>query len=328
MFWEKKSGLMMENPYAGQDFFGFWYVLIVRFFSFFLGQGQGTLASDEVQCLVLIGMGIFLAFLGCFLVLRQMTMLANALSHTILFGFACAFLLLSWTFGVTELFSIKTLIPAAVCASLLTTVITGWLTCKLRVQEDAAIGLVFTFLFALGILLVTLFTRNLHLSMEAIMGNVDALHVDDVKTIGLGSLAMVGIFCLFLRGFFVFSFDSVFMHTLGWHTKGFHFLLMMLTALGSVLAFRAVGVLLFLSLLVGPVLIARLYVHTLKKLVFLSMAISCFCTVLSVALSRHILTTAKTPVSTSGLLSTCLFTFYCVSLVGKKYRERKKCNEC
>lgn len=316
----------ITNPYSGQDFFSFFAILCGRIFSCLRGSFPESFASDEIQCLVLALVGLSLAFLGSFLVLKQMTMLANALSHTILLGLVIAFLILYYGFGIeslqVQLFSMKTLILAAVGASLLTTLLTQWLTTRFSVQEDAAIGLVFTALFAVGLLLVSMFTRNLHLGVEAIMGNVDALHLDDVRRAGVFAAIMIAFSLFLFRGLFTLSFDPVFMQTLGWPTKLLNMLLMVLTAMGAIVSFRAVGVLLFLSLLVGPVLIARLYTHSLKKMIFLSMGISVFCSLFSVALSRHILTTSKIPVSTSGLMVTCLFIFYCLALLSPRKSQK------
>jgi manganese/zinc/iron transport system permease protein len=307
-----------SNPYSGKTFWSFFAVLWGRLDAYLFGACPEKLAPDEVQCLVLIFVGLSLSFLGCFLVLKQMTMLANAISHTLLLGLVAAFLILSYGFHLDSLqsqfFSANTLLLAATSASVVTTTLTAWFMRRFSVQEDAAIGLVFTSLFALGLLLVAMFTKNLHFGVEAIMGNVDALHVDDVKRAAFFALLIIGVFLFFFRGFFVLSFDPVFMRVLGWSTSGFHMLLMLLTAMGAILAFRAVGVLLFLSLLVGPVLIARLYVQSLKKLIFLSMGISVLSSIGSVALSRHILTVSKVPVSTSGLLATWLFVLYFLAL--------------
>ena len=311
--------LAIQNPYTGQDFFSFFFVMMQRMFFFLSGNGVEGLASDEIQCLVLILLGLSLPFLGSFHVLKQMTMLANALSHTLLLGIVIAFLLLHSLLGLNSLSepftSMKVLWTAALITGLLTTVLTQLLTEGFRVQEDASIGLVFTTLFALGIVFVTLFTRNMHLGVEAIMGNIDALHVSDVGVAGKFAAIMFFFYVFFFRGFFASAFDPLFAKSLGWPTQLLNYILMVLTAGGAIASFRAVGVLLFLAFLVGPVLIARLYTHSLKKLIALSFLVSALCSLFSVALSRHILTVYKAPVSTAGLAVTCLFVFYLVALL-------------
>lgn len=302
------------NPYVGENFFGFFVILLQRVFSFF----KGGFVSDEIQCIVLILLGLALAFLGSFLVVKQMTMLANALSHTLLVGIVIAFLILHHLMGdlffANSLSSMKLLWIAALLTGLITTLCTELLTHKFRVQEDASIGLVFTTLFALGIFLVTVFTRNMHIGMEAIMGNIDVLHVDDIRSAGVFTFVTLAFYLIFFRGFFASAFDPLFSKTIGLPVRLLDYLLMVLTAGGAIASFRAVGVLLFLALLVGPVLIARLYTHNLKKIIFLSFGISAFCSIFSIALSRHILTVFQKPISTSGLIVSCLFALYLLAL--------------
>lgn len=306
------------NPYTGENFFGFFITLAQRVFSFFSGTLSGGLVSDEIQCIVLILLGLSLSFLGAFLVVKQMTMLANALSHTLLVGIVIAFLVLHHLLGdvffLESFSSMKVLWVAALITGLITTLSTELLTHKLRVQEDASIGLVFTTLFALGVFLVTVFTRNMHIGVEAIMGNIDALHVDDIRSAGLFTLATLCFYLIFFRGFFASAFDPVFAKTLGFPVRRLDYLLMVLTAGGAIASFRAVGVLLFLAFLVGPVLIARLYTHSLKKIILLSFVISFGCSLFSVALSRHILTVFQKPISTGGLIVSCLLVLYLLAL--------------
>ena len=314
----------MSNPYSDQGFFGFFCVLVRRLLLFFCGEDGGPIASDEIQCVVLLCLGLSLAFLGSFLVLQQMTMLANALSHTLLVGIILAALILR-TLGAEGVFvpvlSVKVLWIAACITGFLTTWLTERLTQKWHLPEDGSIAFVFTTLFALGILLVTLFTRNMHLGVEAVMGNIDALHVNDIKLSFLFSLVVVLVFLLLFRGFFAMSFDRTFAKTLGFPVRGLNHLLMVLTAGGAIVSFRAVGVLLFLAFLAGPVLMARMWTHSLKKLIFYSFCISSFCSLIAIALSRHIFTTFKTPVSTAGLVVTVIFCFY-ISLLMLFYKKQ------
>ncbi|MES2198641.1 MAG: metal ABC transporter permease [Chlamydiota bacterium] len=313
---------LSANPYTGENFFGFFSVLLQRIYAFFIGTSSGGVVSDEIQCIVLILLALSLAFLGSFLVVKQMTMLANALSHTLLVGIVIAFLILHRLLGdvffLESFSSMKILWVAALITGLITTLCTELLTHKFRVQEDASIGLVFTTLFALGIFLVTVFTRNMHIGVEAIMGNIDVLHVDDIQLAGIFTLVTLCFYLVFFRGFFVSAFDPIFSKTLGFPVRRLDYLLMVLTAGGAIASFRAVGVLLFLALLVGPVLIARLYTHNLKKVILFSFLISSSCSLFSVALSRHILTVFHKPISTSGLIVSCLFSLYLLALWSSK----------
>jgi len=308
---------LSTNPYAGEDFFGFFAVLLQRFFAFFSSHSSCSLASDEIQCIVLVLLGVTLSFLGSFLVVKQKTMLANALSHTLLVGIVIAFLILHHFLGgvvFAESFSsMKMLWLAALIMGVITTLSTEVLTHKFGVQEDASIGIVFTTLFAIGIFLVTVFTKNMHLGIEAIMGNIDVLHVDDIFPAGMMAVIMMGLYVVFFRGFFACAFDPLFAKTIGYRVRLFDYLLMVLTAGAAIASFRAVGVLLFLALLVGPVLIAQLFTYCLKKLIFLSFIITVVVSTISVAISRHILTVFQMSISTSGLIVSCLLMVYLIA---------------
>lgn len=316
------------NPYIGEDFFGFFSVLLHRFFLFLTGGLPiEHLASDEIQCVVLVCLGVALAFLGPFLVLKQMTMLANALSHTILLGIVIAFLLFHSFFSIGSVegsfTSMKILWIAALFSGVLTVLLTQFLTQILHLQEDASIGLVFTTLFALGITLVTVYTKNLHLSAEAVMGNIDALHWDDIKIAGTLAATICFLMVFFFKGFYLSTFDSSFAKSLGWPVAFFNYLLMVLTAAGSIASFRAVGVLLFLSFLVGPVLISLKYSLSIRKLIWLSFVVSASSSLISVALSRHILTVYQVPISTSGLVVTVLFVVYLIVILHFQFKRNK-----
>ncbi len=308
------------NPYSGQDFFGFFAVL----FSRIIGFASGTIpfdqmASDEVQCFTLFFLSIALSFLGSFLVLKQMTMLANALSHTILLGIVVSFLVFHTWFSMEHLessfLSMKVLLTASLVSGLLTVFCTQLCTQIFRLQEDASIGFVFTTFFALGVLLVTMYTKNLHLGTEAVMGNIDALHIDDLKVTALLAMSSLVVGLVSFRGLYATSFDKSFASTLGWKTGWFDYLLMTITAAASIASFRAVGVLLFLSFLVGPPLIVRRYIKNVKSLILSGCLVSILCSFIGVALSRHMLTMFKAAFSTSGLVATLLFVVYLLVII-------------
>ena len=310
---------MMGNPYWGTDFFGFFFVFFQRLFQLLKGDlSMERLASDEVQIFVLCCIGCATAIVGSFLVLKKMTMLANALSHTSLLGIVIAYLIMIPLApdGKENLhgISIQTLLIASILTALLTTSLTQGFTQTMRLQEDASIGLIFTTLFALGVVLITCFTKNAHIGIEAIMGNVDALHISDLK-LGLWVLGINFVIVLSLfKEFKLICFDSHLANTLGFSSGLFHYLLMVMTAATVICAFRAVGVLLVLAFLVGPVLIARLYTHRLHMMILLSALISVGISCVGVALSRHILSVYQIPLSTSGLVVSLIALVFAVSV--------------
>jgi manganese/zinc/iron transport system permease protein len=297
------------NPYWGKNFFDFFTVLFRRL------TGQlplEQLASDEVQLLVLMGVALSTVILGTFLTLKKMTMMANSLSHTTLLGIVLSYLLF-FAPGTDLSVDTGTLFLAAIISAILTTVLTELARDLLKLQEDAAIGLVFTTLFALGIILVTVFTRNSHIGVEVITGNVDALHQEDIGLVWGTAFVNFILIALFFRQWVMTAFDDKLSFSLGIPTKIFHYLLMFLTALTLIAAFRAVGVLLVLSFLVGPTLVARQWTHRLIPLIFGAMGIGLMASILGVALSRHFLSAYHMPLSTGGLVVTLISFFYLLS---------------
>ena len=293
------------NPYSGTTFFGFLYELMIRFWTWATGNlSADSIAADEVQILVLIGVAASSAFVGTFLVLRKMTMLANSLSHTILVGIVMAFL---WTYGTSasahfEPINLHVLMVAALIMGLVTTFLTELLTKGARLQEDASTGIVFTSLFAVGVIAVTLLTRSTHIGTEAVMGNVDALQLSDCKIVYLVLAINTVLFLLFFKEFSITTFDSGLARAFRISPTMFSYLLMTQVSLTAIGAFRAVGVLMLLAFITGPALTARMLTSSLKKMMLIAAAIGIAASIIGVALSRHLLTVYGTALSTSGVV--------------------------
>lgn len=311
-----------ENPYFDLTFFSFFGELFKRLFQFATWQKK-VLATDEIQILVLMTVGASSALVGSFLVLRKMTMLANSLSHTILLGIVLAFLLGSSTQGFHEgHLNISLMFIAALFAGLLTAISTQVLTKNLQLQEDASLGLVFTTFFALGIIIVNMWTRDSHIGAEVVMGNVDALHSDDIR------LAFI-ILCMNAAAIFIFykewqitTFDPPFAKAMGISPQFFNYFLMVLASLTVVGAFRAIGVLMVLTFVTAPPLTARLFCNKLSRLLLCAIAIGCGGSLVGVALSRHLLTVYGLALSTGGIVVILLGSFYLICLVIKRRISR------
>lgn len=312
------------NPYFAKNFFSFLAVLMQRLFFFFSGQlSLQEIASDELQILVLTLISCACGIVGSLLVLKKSTMLANSLSHTVLLGISVSYLIMVF-FSEQQtqvVIGIYVLLLAAFITAILTTVLTQFLIHSLRLQEDASIGLIFTLFFALGVTVVTMCTKSTHLGIEAVMGNVDALHIDDLKLIFWIVLLNLFVIGIFFKEFKMIIFDPCFATILGINPSVFHYLLMILTAATVIGAFRAVGVLLVLSLLVGPVLIARIFTKRLIPMIFYACAIGSFSSVISVAIARHLLSVHDMPLSTAGLVVFVITTIYCISLLFIKIKK-------
>lgn len=296
------------NPYFGQDFFGGLLLFVKRLFLGF----QGGLQTDEVQLFVLMGIAAACALSGTFLVLKRMQMLANSLSHTALLGIVGAFLL----FGgdkETLYLNIPALMGAALLMGLVTVGVTHFLTHVVKLQEDASLGMAFTSLFALGIIAVTVLTRSAHIGQEAVMGNVDALHVTDLKLVGIVLLFNILTVALFYKELVITSFDPVFSKTIAISPALFSMLLMAEASLSIIGSFRSTGVLMVLAFLVIPPITARFYSPRLKTQLIAAASLGALASLIGVFLARHLLSVFGILVSTSALVVVVLLGLFTLS---------------
>lgn len=318
------SSQMVGNPYEGKNLLEFFWQMFLRIYELITGKlSISALASDEIQMIVLVGVAISSALVGTFLVLRHMTMLANSLSHTILLGIVVAFMLTSE--GIFsgqqqhEAINVPIMLLAALVMSLITAFLTEFLNKVVRLQEDASTGIVFTSLFALGIVLVTVLTRNVHIGAEVVMGNVDALHMDDIHLVFIILGLNVLMFGLFFKEFQITTFDPALATAVGISSTFYSYLLMTQASATVVGAFRAVGVLMVLAFMTGPVLMARMLTHDLKRMLLLSAGLGSVASIFGVALSRHLLSVNGLALSTGGLVvCTIVVMFVIVSLCKRK----------
>jgi manganese/zinc/iron transport system permease protein len=229
-------------------------------------------------------------FLGCFLILRRMAMLGDAISHAILPGIVIAFLFS----GSRE--TLPMLVGAAVIGLL--TVFIVQLLHQSGVKSDAAIGVTFTALFSVGVVLVSLYTQQVDLDLDCVLygeiayvpwdtwqlGGIDLgpRAVWGVGGVFLFSLLIVG---LFYKEFKLCSFDPAMAAAVGIPVILFHYLLMTLVSLTTVAAFESVGAILVVAMLVVPSATAYLLTDRLHVMLFLSMAVGVLSAVLGYLLA-------------------------------------------
>ncbi len=316
------------HPYWGQDFIGFFVVLFSRIFSFFTGQG-GEITIDEAQILILGLTGVTMSLVGSLLVYRRMTMLANSISHTILLGIVVTYLFGLWLFpGVHDLHlqpSMAMLIGASFCTSLLTTASTNFFIRVLRVQKDASIGIVFTTFLALGIIFITIFTKNAHIGTELILGNIDLLHKGDIGVAFWLALSTLGLIYLFYRPFLMTTLDAPFAQSIRISLNVYDQAIMFITSAAIISSFRLVGVALVLALLVLPPMIARLLTHRFHIMMMVAVLINFLVALLSVALTRTYLSVYGVPLSTSGMMVCLLFFTYLTLAFIQRRRKKVAC---
>jgi manganese/zinc/iron transport system permease protein len=232
--------------------------------------------------IVLTGMlcAIAAALLGNFLVLRRLSLLGDAITHAILPGLAVAFLVSDNRSGVA-------MFVGAVIAGILTTVFTEWIHGLGRVDEGASMGVVFTTLFALGLILIVQAADRVDLDPDCVLyGAIELTPIDTVLLGGfeipravvmLGGVAILNAVFVFLfyKELKVSSFDPVLATTLGIPSRALHYALMVLVAVTAVASFESVGNILVVAMFVVPPATALLLTSRLTVVIPLGLVIGC-----------------------------------------------------
>ena len=197
------------------------------------------------------------AALSAFVVWRGMSFIGDAVAHSILPGIVIAFML-----GLSML--VGALVAACVAALGI-----GSLTRKQTVREDTAIGVIFTGLFALGILLLSRTTSYKDLT-HILFGNLLGVGINDIYIlVGIAAVIAVSI-AAFYKELLVTSFDPAHATVIGLSPEAVRFGLLLMIALTVVAGIQSVGVVLVLALLVTPAAVASLLVNRLGAVILLS----------------------------------------------------------
>lgn len=232
--------------------------------------------SYEAWILIIGSMaGITCGVVGCFLILRKLSMLADAISHTVLLGIVLAFLISQSMNGLYMLIG-------AAAVGLLTAVFVQLLHSS-GIQEDASIGVVFTFLFAIGVILITIFADNVHLDVDhALMGEIAFVPFDLVQIgflpplpkafLMLASVLIINIviIVLFYKEFKITSFDPQMAAAIGIPVLLIHYLLMGMVSITTVASFDSVGAILVVAMLIAPGASAYLLTNKLSVMLLIS----------------------------------------------------------
>jgi len=255
------------------------------------------------------------SLLGCFLILRKMAMIGDAISHAVLPGLVIAFLL-------SETRSSIPMLIGAALVGLLTTVIIELLNTKAKMQADASIGITFTFLFAVGIILVSLYTSKIDLDQDCVLFGEIAYVPLDILSLKSGlilgpralwivsaNLAFILIFIRFgFKGLQLTTFNPEFAQTVGINIAVWQYALMGSISLTTVLNFELVGAILVVAFLIVPPATAYLCTSRLKTMLWLSVVFACASAVLGFLLASWLNGSIAGGMSTaSGILFTAVF---------------------
>ncbi len=315
------------NPYWDLSFFPFLQLFFYRLFLYATGAlSFQDLSIDEVQIFSLFFFSIATGIIGVFLLLRRMLMIATALSHTVLFGVIIAFLSIRFLLvDLSDLYQYPIyLFISALFSAWITALLELFLTKGLGIQKDAGIGLAFNAIFALGILLVTLFTRNMHMGIDLVTGSIDGACLQDLRLLFYVALLNSAFLAALYPALKITSFDPILAKSLGSSLALCQYVLLFLTAITIIASFRATGIVLVLSFLVVPYLCARLCTAHLSKIVFFSPLFGSIASIVGVAFSRHILSVYSVALSTGALVTVFLFIEYGCMLAYQSIRRQMR----
>ncbi|MCL6435525.1 MAG: metal ABC transporter permease [Leptolyngbyaceae cyanobacterium HOT.MB2.61] len=212
--------------------------------------------------IIAIVVGLICAVVGSYLMVQRLALLGDAISHSVLPGLAIAFMLGANIF------------LGAFIAGVTSTMVITWIRTRSPIKEDAAMGIVFSAFFALGITLITLIQKDNKIDLNHFLfGNILGVTVEEVvETAVIGAIVLLAVVLLYKELLF-YTFDPLGAQAAGLPVNLLNFGLMVLIALTIVASMKSVGVVLVLSLLITPGATAYLLVKRLYQVMILGAVI-------------------------------------------------------
>ena len=266
------------------------------------------------------------SLVGTYLVLRKLAMVADAITHAVLPGIVLAFLF-------TGSKSSWVMLLGASITGIIATLLMAFLHKKVKLQADASIGITFTWLFALGIILISLFSRKVDLDPDCVLyGEVAHAPLNVWQTasgmrLGPRSMYLLGFMLLINLSFILLSykelaittFDPAFATTIGMRTTLWHYLLMAATSFTAVASFEVAGAILVVALFVVPASTAYLLTQRLSTMLVIATLLG-----IGTATSGYYLAVWLNG-SIAGAMTTIAGTMFLVVFLIRQYYEKRPC---
>ncbi len=264
------------------------------------------LASPVTWRIILVGAltNVACALVGCYLVLRRMSLMGDAISHAVLPGLVIAFVLSGST-------NILWMFLGAAAAALVTTFLTQTLHQFGRVPTDASMGVAFTSLFALGVVLLKFYASKLHFDVQCVFEGMLAAGALDtftfqgwelprqILTVGPVVLLNLLVITLLWKELKLSSFDPALSTAMGYSATVMHYLLMAVVAVTAAASFEAVGSILVVAMLIVPPATAHLLCDRLGTMV----VVACVLAVVSAVLGYWLSSAAVWNVAPAGAMA-------------------------
>ncbi|MBC1240142.1 membrane protein [Nostoc linckia z18] len=225
---------------------------------------------------IAILVGLLCAVVGSYLMVQRLALLGDAISHSVLPGLAIAFML-----GAN-------IYIGAFIAGVVSTMAIAWIRVRSPIKEDAAMGIVFSAFFALGITLITVIQKDNKIDLNHFLfGNILSVTVDEVRHTAIIAGIVLTVVILIYKELLFYTFDPLGAQAAGLPVNWLNFGLMLLIALTIVASMTTVGVILVLSLLITPGATAYLLVKRLNQVMILGAVIGVISSISGMYLSYY-----------------------------------------
>ena len=247
--------------------------------------------------LVSVVVGATCAILSCFMVLKGWSLLGDAISHAVLPGVVLAYII-GIPFGI-----------GAFIFAILSVVLIGAVKVNTKIKEDAIMGIVFTTLFALGLILISQVRSTVdltHVLFGYVLGISDS---EALYTVGILSLVVI-VTLAFRRVFLVFSFDPTHAQSVGMPVKFIQYALLVLLAVTITSSLQTVGIILVIAMLITPGSTAFLLTKKFGPMLWISVIVSVVSSVVGAYSSYYFdISTGGAIVFTQGLIFLAAFLY-------------------
>ncbi len=251
--------------------------------------------------LVSIVVGITCAILSCFLILKGWSLLGDAISHAVLPGVVLAYLL-GIPFGL-----------GAFVFAMITVVLIGFIKNNSKIKEDAVMGIVFTTMFALGLMLISAIVSSVDLT-HVLFGELLGISNESAwyTTIILGIVATIAI--IFRRTFLAFAFDPTHAQSVGLPITIIHYFFLSLLAITITGSIQTVGIILVIAMLITPGSTALLLTKNFPTMLQIAIAVSVTSSLAGAYSSYYFdISTGGTIVFVQGMIFLSVFTYQTIS---------------
>lgn len=230
--------------------------------------------------------GVLCGVVGCYVIMRGLALVADSLAHGVLPGIALAFALTAGSAGEDP--SEVAITGGALIAGLATAGATNVILRRSRLREETAAAVVFVFMLALGVILISRVEGYSVDLTSFLFGDVLGVGDGELAASAVATVAVLALVAVLYRPLFLLSFDRQRAAALGLHVDRLHLLMLVLVTLAVVIGFRVVGALLVLGMLIAPPAAAALLTRRLPMMMLASAGIAAASAPIGLLVSWHL----------------------------------------